>query len=463
MVQMSWLNFLKRLLLQGTFLKPERKEKRRRWAFGRLKIKRLTSTSASAPVKDRRLTEAEEEQKNHAVAVAVATAAAAEAAVAAAQAAAEVVRLTGTPRPAHRLRGKTQEFLVNETQSSYPQSMQQYEMNIQNLAATKIQTAFRGFLARKALRALKGLVKLQAIIRGRSVRRQTMMTLKCLQSIVNIQSQVCTNRLGMAEGTWNSNENEPWQELEDKEIRIESNGQRRWDDSILLEEDRKAMYLSKREALARREGMEHIFHRSEGKNYLHYGTDPEHDEVAGGWRDTQVGRREELEGLDSVLFSNARTRWEKQLQHRNFQKGYHADGLDSPSKSFRQRSIYHKKQNSVADDSPFSRSSVDVLPTYMAATESAKAKTRPVSSPKLRPRTSSDLHSDIGSPSKNRLLLLTSMNNEAINHNGGRINKPSLVRSPSSRGLPSCPVQPRMLKDLSINSECSLQSWDRRL
>ena len=50
------------------------------------------------------------------------------------------------------------------------------------------------YQARKALRALKGIVKLQAYIRGRAVRRQAMTTLKCLQSVVKIQSQVYGKR-----------------------------------------------------------------------------------------------------------------------------------------------------------------------------------------------------------------------------------------------------------------------------
>lgn len=71
-------------------------------------------------IEEFKLTEAENEQSNHAYSVALATAVAAEAAVAAAQAAAEVVRLTTV---AH-YSGKSQE----------------------EVAAIKIQTAFRGYL-----------------------------------------------------------------------------------------------------------------------------------------------------------------------------------------------------------------------------------------------------------------------------------------------------------------------------
>lgn len=43
--------------------------------------------------------------------------------------------------------------------------------------------------ARKAYRALKGLVKLQAMVRGRIARRQVTTTFKCLPSITYIQSR----------------------------------------------------------------------------------------------------------------------------------------------------------------------------------------------------------------------------------------------------------------------------------
>ncbi|CAM8950331.1 unnamed protein product [Rhodiola kirilowii] len=116
------------------------------------------------------IAESDKEQNRHAIAVAAATAAAADAAVAAAQAAVAVVRLTSNGRGTLFGGGR------------------------ERWAALKIQSVFKGFLARKALRALKGLVKIQALVRGYLVRKRAAATLHSMQALIRAQAAVRMQR-----------------------------------------------------------------------------------------------------------------------------------------------------------------------------------------------------------------------------------------------------------------------------
>ncbi|CAI0465802.1 unnamed protein product [Linum tenue] len=163
----KWLkNFL-----TGKKEKEKEKEKKRRWSFRRTSA---TATANSveppsvpaAPATPPARLGSENEQKKHAMAMVAATAAAADAAVAAAQAAAAVIRLTAERKSA-----------------------------IEQAAAVMIQSVFRSYLATKALRALKGLVKLQALVRGHLVRKQATATLRCMQALVTLQAKALAQRI----------------------------------------------------------------------------------------------------------------------------------------------------------------------------------------------------------------------------------------------------------------------------
>ncbi|GAB4851677.1 IQ-domain [Ancistrocladus abbreviatus] len=332
-----WVALLKKLFVCESKAKGEKKSKGWRGFFGRFKVKQLPGNSAP----ERTLIEVREEQRRHALNVARATAAAAEAAVAAAQAAAEVVRLTGVP-----------------------QSYDEHQLEIQNLAATKIQAAFRAYLARKAFRALKGLVRLQAIARGRAVRRHVSNKLKASPSAAtDIQSPV----------------------------KLEYKGERQWDDSIFSKEAVESVSLKKQEAIARRERMkQYSFSYRErqqaqmleepfayrNSERLTYFTDQ--------WAEDNVYNKERLDNAYQTFDSNPRPRdlyGSLRIKQRNTLKGYLEEELNSPFAHPR-RSFCHMGQKSSADDTLSTTSAS--FPSYMAATESTKAKMRSVSTPRQR-------------------------------------------------------------------------------
>lgn len=124
----------------------------------------------------------------------------------------------------------------------------------QHLSATVMQAAFRGYLARRSLRAVRGLVRLQGVVKGQSVKRQTTNAMKQMQLLVRVQTQIQSRRIHMLE-------NQALQRQADKEAESiaskctlnELSQNQDWDDSMLTKEEVDARRHKKVEAVVKRE------------------------------------------------------------------------------------------------------------------------------------------------------------------------------------------------------------------
>lgn len=423
----NWLSAVKKALSPESKDKKDQKtpKSKKNW-FGKHKSsdriplpEEITTVAVPAPpppppVEDVKLTEAENKQSKHAYSVALATAVAAEAAVAAAQAAAEVVRLTA----AGRYPGKSKE----------------------EIAAIKIQTAFRGYLARRALRALRGLVRLKSLIQGHTVKRQANNTLRCMQTLARVQSQIRARRLRMSE------ENQALQrqlqqkhEKELEKLTILRVGEE-WNDSTKSKEQIEAKLQHKQEAAMRRErALAYAFsHQQTWKNSSNTKSpnptfmDPNNPHWGWSWLERWMAARpwESQSAVDNHDIGSIKSAASRPMSIGAISRAYsHCDvnhnfkPLPTPHKSSRppsrqspstppsrapstssvirkikprspkgsqwggdddSRSMFsaqseHRRRHSIAGSSvrdDESLASSPSVPTYMAATKSAKAKSR---------------------------------------------------------------------------------------
>ncbi|XAR56092.1 hypothetical protein NMG60_11036415 [Bertholletia excelsa] len=184
----------------------------------------IAPPSLPTPTEKTKLRKIENEQDKHTYSIALATTVAA---IAATQAAAEVVRLTLAARSLDKPN--------------------------KDAAAIKIQAAFRGYLARKSLRSLRGWARLKSLIQGQSVKRQTIVTLQCMQNLARVQSQIHTRRMRMSEDN-QALQRQLSQHKHEKEIKkLRPSMESDWNNSPQSKEQLKAKLQSKQEAAMRRE------------------------------------------------------------------------------------------------------------------------------------------------------------------------------------------------------------------
>ncbi|CAH8319915.1 unnamed protein product [Eruca vesicaria subsp. sativa] len=332
----SWLGWIKRLFICEAKAKAEKKSRRLRWVFRRLKLRHQISTRVQ---ETRTLNQATEDQRKHAMNVAIATAAAAEAAVAAAKAAAEVVRMAGNAFTSYH-------FVKKHDLSE---------------AAIKIQSAFRAYLARKALRALKALVRLQAIVRGRAVRRKVSSLVKSTPS----------NKASTSSLINRNTEGKHWSKTKE-ELKVECNRQNGWDSSALTKEDINAIWLRKQEGVVKRERMLKYSRSHRERRSPHMLLESLHTKEM-GMRSCRLEHWGESKSLipNEILVPT-------KVRLRTLQRQDSSDGQDSLF-SFPRRSFSRLEQSLLEDESWYQS-----FPPYMSVTKSAKEKFRSLSTPRQR-------------------------------------------------------------------------------
>ncbi|CAN7007537.1 unnamed protein product [Brassica oleracea var. botrytis] len=259
---------------------------------------------------------------------------------------------------------------------------------VQHASATKIQAAFRAYMARRSFRALKGLVRLQGVVRGHSVKRQTINAMKYMQQLVRVQSQIQSRRIKTLENKAQAERDEvKWAAASDA-------GNGNWDDSVLTKEERDARSQRKTDAVIKRE-------RSMAYAYSHklWKNSPKSAASTGGlplwwnWMDQQLPLASPAPSHRDYRLTPTRLSPSPLSHHFRHDSNFDTSTpkssrstLLTPSRPIRTGTSRYSRGR--GQDSPFtdndSLTSCPPFPSYMAPTVSARAKVRPSSNPKER-------------------------------------------------------------------------------
>ncbi|PIN10938.1 hypothetical protein CDL12_16467 [Handroanthus impetiginosus] len=408
----KWIRGL--LGLKKSEKKPEEAPKpppKKKWSFAKSNKERDNRKPEHSVVLGG---ESDNNDNKHAIAVAAATAAVAEAAVAAAQAAAAVVNLTsggGKASAAGSGFRLNPSLRVSQRGSGYGSR--------DVWAAVTIQSHFRAYLSRRALRALKALVKLQALVRGHILRKQTTDILRRMQALARVQARARAGRILSSDAAHKSplfnRKSPPTPEKFEHIIRArsakreqpamlkrngsKSNGNNIYDPEkshLCLDTDRKMVERSweqgpltriipmdgetsdnsfgKPHATPKRKNIFHSSHLSHSSDQYCQSFSTSKDSTA--HQTTELSPTSESliplkfpQDVDESAFCTAEN--SPQFYSASSMGGSSKKGSFTPTKSDGSRSY---------------RSGYSDHPNYMAYTESSKAKVRSLSAPKQRPQ-----------------------------------------------------------------------------
>ncbi|XP_021747740.1 protein IQ-DOMAIN 31-like [Chenopodium quinoa] len=107
----------------------------------------------------------------------------------------DVTSIDSAAPPPHDQASKEEETTTEEQEEEESRDASEIMKLREEMAAVHIQSLFRGHLARRAIKALKSLVKLQAVVRGVCVRRQARIALHCMNTMVRLQDRIRARQL----------------------------------------------------------------------------------------------------------------------------------------------------------------------------------------------------------------------------------------------------------------------------
>ncbi|WMV34101.1 hypothetical protein MTR67_027486 [Solanum verrucosum] len=125
-----------------------------------------------------------------------------------------------------------------------------------HLSATKIQAAYRSYMARRGFKSLSGLARLQGVVRSRSVKRQTVNAMKQMQLLGRVQMQIQSRRSQMFQALHSQaymNDKEVESTLSKWTQLTEAGNHDDWNNSMLTKDEVEARRREKVEAVMKRE------------------------------------------------------------------------------------------------------------------------------------------------------------------------------------------------------------------